>query len=405
MIAFALRLLRVPALPNDDPLRVALITAAPGPIYWERFGHNAILVEDVTTGDRRLYNYGWFDFGQENFLLNFVRGRMRYQLAATDPARDLANYRAEGRTVWLQELDLDRAQKNRLAARLAHEARPENAEYRYDYYLNNCSTKVRDALDAVLGGALREQSLGRGRGETFRSLSLAYARPIPWLALGIDLGLGPVADRRLNFWEEAFLPLRLRDAANDVVIRDGAGNARPLVRSQRVLFAGTHDDRVPARPAWWAQMLAVGVLLSALVAVGLRGAGGRGRTLAAGVAAMVSLAIGLIGCGLLGLWFATDHEIAYRNANVALFSPLALLLVLPLWRLRDPASAGRGFARFVAAAIVASAVLVFGAGLVKFVAQSQAHWFALLAPWHLAICALLWRRHRAVPAGLRMPRR
>ncbi len=381
---------RAQAVTSDgDHLRVALITAAPGAIYWERFGHNAILIEDTVSGDSRMYNFGWFDFEQENFILNFVRGRMLYLLADTDPAHDLAGYRAEGRSVWMQELNLDNAQKLALAQKLAHNALPENAEYRYDYYRDNCSTRVRDVLDEVIGGALQQQSVGRGRGETYRSLSLAYARPISWLALGIHLGLGPAADRRINFWEEAFLPLRLRDLVNELQIADGAGNTRPLVSAQRTLFAAPLDDHIPEQPRWFWRFLMLGITLSALVILGLSNRNRLLRTAAAAVSAIGALMIGLIGLGLIGLWLGTDHEIAWRNANIGLFNPLYLVLALPLWRLRNPQSFTRTAARSIGIVALIGGLALLASALLKLNGQAQADWMALMLPWQLLICWLL----------------
>jgi hypothetical protein len=372
----------------QDPLRVALITAAPGALYWERFGHNAILIEDRRDGSRRLYNFGWFDFQQENFMLNFVRGRMLYRLAVSDPDYDIAGYREDGRSVWLQELDLDATQKRALADLLNQHAQPGHDEYRYDYYLNNCSTKVRDALDSVLGGQLKAASVARGRGETYRSLSLAYAREIPWLAVGIHLGLGPAADRRINFWEEAFLPLRLRDLVAEAQIRDGESGTRPLAPQQRLVVDAARADQVPAPPQWFWIFLIIGLASSAVLEKGLRSMRPGLRALAAGTGAAISLLLGLIGLGLLGLWLGTDHQIAWRNANLWLFSPLCLLLAWPVWRLRNADSVIFAGARHLAALVLVVALLALVAGLLKLNTQAQSAWLALLLPWHLAF----WHR-------------
>lgn len=377
-----------PAPIAADDLRVALITAAPGALYWERFGHNAILIEDERDGSRRLYNFGWFDFQQENFLLNFVRGRMLYRLAVTDPDHDLAGYREAGRSVWLQELDLDTAQKLALAKLLNQHALPGHDEYRYDYYLNNCSTKVRDALDAVLGGQLKAASVARGRGETYRSLSLAHAREIPWLAIGIHLGLGPMADRRINFWEESFLPLRLRDLVAETSIGDPHTGTRPLVLRQRLLFEGPRSDQIPAAPPWFWIFLLAGIALAVVMEWGMRSARPLARSIAAGSSAVISLVFGLLGIGLLGLWLGTDHQIAWRNANLWLFSPLCLLLAWPLWRLRRPELPSGSAARGIAVVVLVVALLALVAGLLKLNTQSQSTWLALLLPWHL----MVWHR-------------
>ena len=34
------------------------------------------------------------------------------------------------------------------------DARPENLQYRYDYFIDNCSPRPRDMLDRILGGSV-----------------------------------------------------------------------------------------------------------------------------------------------------------------------------------------------------------------------------------------------------------
>lgn len=376
----------------DDSLRVALVTVAPGAIYWERFGHNAILIQDQQRQTARMYNFGFFDFEQKNFLLNFVRGRMWYRLAVTDPDNDLENYRAEGRSVWLQELHFSAAAKQQLAESLAWQALPENAEYHYDYYRNNCSTKVRDALDVASGGQLRTQSLGRGRGETYRSLSLAYARAIPWLAVGIHLGLGPSADRRINVWEEAFLPLRLRDLVAETRLTAADGAVSALADAPRLLVAADQGDQVPPPPFWLPQAFVIGLVGALMLGFGLCAKASRIVALSAISAALVSALIGLIGLLLSGLWLWTDHEIAWANTNLWLFSPLCLLLQPAWWRLRRPHGRPGVIAIGLATLVLASTPVVIVLDMLKLFPQWQNEWLALLLPWHTAVLYALWRR-------------
>ena len=382
-----------PAAASGDHLRVALVTAAPGSLYWERFGHNAILIEDSAVGSSRMYNFGWFDFEQKNFMLNFARGRMLYRLAVTDPEHDIASYAQENRSVWLQELALDPAQKLALQQALEHNALPENAEYRYDYYLDNCSTRVRDALDAAIGGGIRRTALGRGRGETFRSLSLAYAQEIPWLAFGIHLGLGPTADRRINFWEEAFLPLRLRDLVKEIELRNADGTLRPLVSGERTLYEGKLSDQIAEQPNWFWPMLLIGVIFAAVLGFGLRSKHPRFRSFAAAIGAIGSLIFGIIGVVLAALWIGTDHQIAWRNANLWLFSPLCLLLIVPIWRLRRVEASASMTTQIVCWLVFGIAVASLLASLLKLNTQAQSDWMVLLLPWHLAI----WQRLQSLP--------
>src|SRR5689334_21767650 len=131
-----------PASPAAAP-RIGVLVMEPGEVFFERFGHIAILVQDPATGSATSYNFGFFDPSEPNFLGNFVRGRMMYYLVPLPLDEDLAQYREEGRGVTVQWLDIEPAQARELAQDLAINARPENRRYRYDYYLDNCSTRVR----------------------------------------------------------------------------------------------------------------------------------------------------------------------------------------------------------------------------------------------------------------------
>ena len=250
-------------LANAAP-RIGVMTMQPGEIFWERFGHDAIVVADPATGETLSYNYGYFDPGEPGFLGRFVRGEMQYMLVALPLAQDLAIYREEGRGVSIQWLDLDDGQATALAESLAIAARPENARYRYDYFTENCATKVRDAIDAALGGRLHQQIAGRSRGNTFRSEAVRLASPATLMWLGFDIGLSRHADRQLSRWEEAFVPMRLADSLGETVLEDG----RPLVRATEQLL----PHRLPPEPAeaprpWWPWLLAGLAVAAALVLV------------------------------------------------------------------------------------------------------------------------------------------
>src|SRR5688500_7867394 len=196
-------------------LRIGVMTMQPGEIFWERFGHNALVVDDPALPSPISYNYGFFDLTEPGFVWRFIRGEMQYQLVALPLEQDLAYYREVGRGVSMQWLDLEPERARRLADALAVNARPENARYGYDYFTDNCSTRVRDALDTVLDGGLQRQMSSRSRGNTYRSEAVRLASPAGWMWLGFDVGLGPFADRPLSRWQEAFVPMRLADSLRE----------------------------------------------------------------------------------------------------------------------------------------------------------------------------------------------
>lgn len=390
-----------PAMPPAEPgseLQVSLLTFGPGEIYWERFGHNAIAIRDRRSGEAVSVNYGIFDFEEESFFLNFLRGQMRYTIEATALERDLAYYREEGRDILEQELDLTPAQRLALRDFLRWNLRPENAKYRYEYFTSNCSTKVRDALDHVLGGAIRRGLETRSRGYTYRLQADGLLAPVASLMLPMDLGLGPYADRRLSFWEESFIPAEFARHLPLVQIAAADGTTRPLVRATRVL--GTAAPALAAAeqtflrrngpyPIGYAAPVALAsAALSLLLLLLARSPRPWAARAFATAASAFAAAAGLAGLSLSGLWFLTEHVSAWRNENLLLLNPLLFLLLPALWRTRRPAARCGRTARALAWLVLGLALFALVAKVLPWFVQNNAVWIALLLPPHLV---LAWR--------------
>ncbi len=377
-----------PAPPADAPPaapRIGVVTMGPGEVFWERFGHDAIVVEDPRTGARTNYNFGFFDLDEPGFLGRFVKGDMRYRLVALPLDEDMAYYRAVGRGARVQWLDLEPAQARALAAALAENARPENARYRYDYFTDNCATRVRDALDRALGGHLRKQLEGRSSGDTYRSEALRLASPEAWMWLAFDIGLGPYADRPLSRWQEDFLPRRLADDLRRV----SGTHGRPLVAAEGELL----PQRLPPEPAEQEPALWPWLLAGVLAAAGILWLRTPRPRLLAGLALGFWLLCGLLGLVLALGWAFTDHQAMWANRNLLLFNPLCLLLVpgaVALLRKRVPSP--RFFALLVAVAVLA--LLACLPLWLQLYPQRNGHWIALLLPIHAAL-ARAWRRPAA----------
>jgi hypothetical protein len=378
-------------IPNPESrLSISLLTIGPGELYFERFGHNAIVVRE--DGRPALaYNYGIFDFEQENFLLNFARGHMLYRIAVGTLEDDLAMYRAERRSIVEQQLDFSAEQAQALVAFLDDNARPENAQYRYEYFAANCSTRVRDALDRALGGVLRAQSEGRSRGYSYRLDALRLMAPEPFLMLGIDLGLGPSTDQRIDYWQESFVPDTLRDVVGRMTLTNADGQQRPLV-TQTINHAVGEIEEPPALPPdLRIPFLLLGLALGAALLWLARGSSAATRVPLATFALLFELFCGIGGLLLLFLWFGTEHHAAWANENLLLLSPLCLAL-LPAW---FGIARGRRRPRRVAAVIAwlvafLAAVALFSKILPWFV-QANLHWIVLLLPIHLALAIVLQR--------------
>ncbi len=329
--AFALCAWIAPALAEDgDALEIDLLTFAPGQVYWERFGHNALLVHDRRDDTSTIYNYGMFDFEEANFFLNFARGRMHYHLAALGLSETLWFYDTEGRGIIAQRLNLTAGQRAALDKFLQWNVLPENATYDYDYFLANCSTKLRDALDRVLGGELERQLKAVPTDATFRSEAVRLIWPDHALALGMDLGLGPLADRPINLWERSYVPDALMNAVRHVQITAPGGAREPLVLDEQRLLPN-HLPPPPSKlPELGAPFLGIGLGVAIALMLLARARGGFGRFGFSALGMLSSFALGFGGLVLASIWAFTEHWSGSRNPHLFQFDPLCLLLI-PGW--------------------------------------------------------------------------
>lgn len=371
----------------------ALVTVGRGSAVWERFGHNLIWIRDPETGTSEAYNYGLFSFDQEGFLARFIRGKMRYWMAGRDAGSTLRAYARQDRTIWIQELALDTAEVRELHAFLEWNERPENRFYRYQYYRDNCSTRIRDVLDDVLGGALREWARDRPTDLTYRDHTLRVTEGIFWAQIGLHLGMGPPTDRPLTAWEAMFIPMEMRDWIRDFRRDDGAGGTAPLVRSERVLHRAARPPAPAETPRWIPGSLVAGLLGGGLlVGLGLwAGRGRTGRTALAAVGVPWLLLPGIAGLLLTFMWGFTDHVDAHGNANLFHANPLHLLAAVTLGLGLSGTAWARRMTAWIAGAAGAVSLLGFALELVPFPDQVNAEFVALLLPANLALAWVAWR--------------
>jgi hypothetical protein len=382
--------------PGAD-LRVDLYTYGPGSVYWERFGHDALVITDTTTGEAYAFNYGLFDFDQEDFYLNFARGIMIYRAAAWPVVDDIREYSGEGRSITSQHLNLTPAQRAQLRDFLIWNVQPEHSRYRYRYFADNCTTRVRDALDRVLGGALQPQLAGpTTHGETYRGETDRLMSGQPWLMVLLDLGLGPYADQPLTRWSGAFIPARLMNELRDSRATDGT----PLVQSTTLLS----PQRLPSPPASppdmrWPLLIAGLVLGAAFIASAwLRNRYEVDRWWFVVVGSSYALLAGLAGALMLVLWFGTAHRAAWANENLWLFNPLAWLLIPALLRVRRHGATVSRFGFAIAALMALLALVALVSKLMPAFPQQNLPWILFALPGWLGLAGGLWlMRERRLP--------
>ncbi|MEM8874076.1 MAG: DUF4105 domain-containing protein [Planctomycetota bacterium] len=306
VLALLLSLLQ-PASPRDDA-PVLLLTISPGELAWERFGHNALVVDGVA------YDWGRFDFGNSTgevaaFVGRFIQGDMEYGFGAADAELLTDFYVNElGREVTVTALALTPAQKNALRSLLTAEP----ATYQYDYFTDNCSTKLRDLLDQSTDGALAEGMTERT--STYRTEVDRHTEGSWWLWPALAAGMGTRCDEPITAWEQSFIPGEL-DRHLDQITIDG----RPIVTWRRmvgtptVLAAATPPNRLPL-------MGLIGVIGAVTLVATSRWVIGRFLT------GCTFAFFGLGGCIVLYLWLFTGHDHAGPNASGLLLAPVSLLL-------------------------------------------------------------------------------
>ena len=361
-------------------LEISLITYGPGETYWERFGHDAIEVRDSVSGESVDFNYGVFDFNESNFFINFARGRMHYLMDAEYSAPEQASYTQDGRSVTRQHLALSPQQSAALRDFLLWNMRPENAGYAYDYYADNCTTRVRDALDNILDGTLKKQLTAQPGGMTYRQQTARLMSAQPWLMLVLDLGLGPYADQPLNAWQESFLPMVLQQQLSRVHIDNGSGERKPLVQSEQLVSPNRLDVPPVNPPDLRLPLAAAGLILAAWMLAARRWS-------PIGYALLTSIylvAAGLVGLLLIGLWTLTTHHSAWANANLLCFNPFAFLLLPAIWRARRGIAASR-FIEGLLLLQLPALLVALALHLLPGVVQENQPWLLFATPCWLSI--------------------
>jgi hypothetical protein len=365
-----------PGLP--PPPHVYVMTMGPGDHPFFRFGHNAIAVQPEGAPGV-VYNWGTFDFESPTLILDFLKGRLIYWLSTSSVGASIYPYQATDRTVQLQELDLTADEARALDRRLRDNAEPEHSRYLYDYFWDNCSTRVRDAIDGAVGGQLKAASSRRPARMSPRHQALRLTADLVWEYVGLHFGLGRPTDEIKSRWEESFIPGVLQEELRQLRVRREGGE-RPLVKGERTVYQAHRPPPLEEAPRRLGYFAAVGLLLGALL-VALRR-----RRIALGVTMIVlGLLAGLLGCALLFLWIFTNHRAAWANANLLQCPPWALALIavgIAVLRRR----AGR-WTFWVAASVAGASLLGLLAKVLPGVSQDNVAFILVFLPlW----AALAW---------------
>ena len=313
--------------------KISLITCSPGDELYAIFGHSAVRVNDPATGMDIVFNYGTFDFNEPGFYIKFIRGKLNYKLSIAYFQDFAYSYTLDNRSIYEQEMNFTEAQKQQYWQFLTNNYLPENRFYLYDFFFDNCATRIRDGIESTFPDQVAFNIAHLDQDMSFRNLIDLYLPPQPWSDFGIDLALGAPIDKKATPYEYMFLPDYLSEGFASATIQQN-GQQVPLVGEPTVIF---QNNPTPASTGglftpvlvWW-------LFFGIVVAITAFDYKRRKRSRTFDV--FFFLITGLLGVLLFLLWFATDHQAAANNFNLLWALPTHVVAaaflarpVLPGW--------------------------------------------------------------------------
>lgn len=321
----------------SDQAEISVLTLGPwqGEVF-TAFGHSAFRVKDSRNGIDAVYNYGVFDFDRPHFYLNFARGNNRYMLGVSDYERFAYSYKYYNRYIHEQLLNLSPERTQRLFDFLQWNALPENKEYLYDYFYDNCATKIPEVVLKVFGDSVVFDGSHIKTDYTIRELTDIYLQEQPWGDLGIDVCLGLPTDKTATPYEYMFLPDYVESGfAHATILVNGEG--QPLVKESKVVYESQPEE---GSSNWLLHPLVVFTLfLFVTIFVTFRDL--KRRRLSGYFDTALFTLLGLLGAVFLLLWTATNHKAAAQNFNLLWALPTHLIAVVAF--IRQPAWLSRYF--------------------------------------------------------------
>ena len=314
--------------PLSEQANISLITGEPGNALYEKFGHSAIRVYDPVNGIDLFYNYGTFDFDAPGFYPKFLMGKLNYFLSVYEFKRMVYAYKYYNQSLYEQIINLTYREKEAVYNFLNNNYLPENRYYLYEFFFDNCSSRIRDVFEEILGPSLHFDDNHIGEHKTFRQLLDEFLTDAKWGDFGIDLIIGRPADVAASSREYMFLPYKLFDAFEYATI-DRDSTKVPMVIStivvnQSVVLPWEGGMKVSPAIFFWT-LFAVILLISFFI--------NSGRRVFKYIDFILFLSVSLAGLLIMFLWFATDHISTKDNINLLWTFPVHL--VLPYMILRN----------------------------------------------------------------------
>jgi hypothetical protein len=310
---------------------ISVLTCSAGEELYSAFGHSAIRVKDPEQNMDLVFNYGTFDFNTPNFYIKFTNGKLNYMLSVGNYKSFLASYFYANRSVYEQRLRLSLNDKQNVFNALLENYQPQNRFYKYDFFYDNCATKI---LDILLDNVESEISLNmlpvNYKDHNFRDYLHYYLAYSPWIETGINMILGLPADKIATVNESAFLPDFLMKVVENSTVKHptNSGEQKTLVESSGFVLetepAASSEKKVISPTYWFWLLLIAGIIGSFFTTFWHRYGGGLDR--------LIFFIVGVIGLLISYLGVVTDHEVTACNLNILCTIPTFLYLAIANWK-------------------------------------------------------------------------
>jgi len=313
---------------QGENLRLKVAVAGPGDELYFWWGHIALVIEDTDTGDSYFFDYGLFSFDNDNFFYNFTFGRLLYSCGVSYAQDSINVYKKTNRDITLYTLDVPPEQRLKVRDFAVLNIQPENRDYYYHHFRDNCSTRIRDIIDIATNGQFFEQYGQEPSRFTLRQQVRRHTWFSPAADWFLNFLMGQVIDTPITVWDDMFLPSEVGKRIEEFWYTDDDGVRRKLVSSIEVINKAQGRPEVLDVPRkQWPIELAFSLALSAifgffffLQAKKIRA----GRILAGISISLTSLFFGIAGLLLYFLNLFTNHDYTYQNYNMLFCSPLLL---------------------------------------------------------------------------------
>lgn len=300
---------------DSSHLRISLLTCGTGDEIWETFGHTAVRVIDSVNGTDNVYNYGTFNGFGDDFELQFMRGKLLYYVSFYPYPNFLQEYSEYHRSVEEQVLITGGNEKQKIFEYLKNNALEENRYYKYDFFFDNCATRIRDIFPKALGEKFTYHNvLPSGHQLTFRNIMDQYFYKVHWERVGCDILLGSRIDKVMTNADIMFLPDYLRDGLGSATV-DG----KKIATSTQQILAGAEHKEAGLNQPFWVMLLVCLLTFTGLVFKPLKLLGNT-------MSFLVLFVTGLLGCLIVVMWLGTDHQGCQNNFNILWALPTNVVL-------------------------------------------------------------------------------